>query len=183
MQDFNVVVTLRSRGGAPYGKAVHLLKRFGPVARSEFFNVLLMKTADQRAFLEALRGLAADDPELFEACLSRALPVARTFHFDSPEAFEARAREAVLELVPALAGKSFHVRVHRRGFKGRLSSLAEEQLLDGCLLEAVERSGSHATVSFDDPDAIVALEIVGGRAGVSLWTRDDRSRYPFLHLD
>lgn len=54
--DFNVVVPLRSRGGKPYGKAAHVLNRFGPVARSAFFGV----------------------------CLSRALAVARTFHFDSP---------------------------------------------------------------------------------------------------
>lgn len=118
MRDFNVVVTLRGRGGADYRKAVRLLRRLGTVAPSGFFNVLLMKAVDERAFLEGLRTYATEDAELLAGCLSRALPLEHTFHFESPDDFDAKAKEVVLGLVPALHGKSFHVRIHRRGFKG-----------------------------------------------------------------
>jgi hypothetical protein len=35
--------------------------------------------------------------------------------------------------VPELIGKRFHVRMHRRGFNGKLSSQQEAQFLDGFL--------------------------------------------------
>jgi hypothetical protein len=73
--------------------------------------------------------------------------------------------------------------MHRRGFKGRLSSQHEERFLDEVLLEALDTRGKPSRITFEDPDAILALETVDSRAGVSLWTREDIQRYPFLHLD
>jgi len=43
-----------------------------------------------------------------------------------------------------LAGKSFHVRLHRRGFKGRLSTAKEERFLDEALLDALDVLGHPA---------------------------------------
>lgn len=40
-----------------------------------------------------------------------------------------------------------------------------------------------ARVDFDDPDFIVVLETVGQRGGMSLWSREQRQRYPFVNLD
>jgi tRNA(Ser,Leu) C12 N-acetylase TAN1 len=37
-------------------------------------------------------------------------------------------------------------------------------------------------VSFDNPDAIIAVETIGNQAGMSLWFREDLQRYPFLHI-
>jgi hypothetical protein len=51
------------------------------------------------------------------------------------------------------------------------------------VLEALEAAGTPARVAFDDPDAIVAVETVDRRASVSLWTREEMCRYPFLRLD
>lgn len=103
--------------------------------------------------------------------------------FQSPEEFEAKAREAVGSWLTRLAGKSFHVRLHRRGFKRRLSSQEEERSLDTFLLQSLEQRGTPGRITFDDPDAIIAVETVGQRAGFSLWTREDMQRYPFLKLD
>jgi tRNA(Ser,Leu) C12 N-acetylase TAN1 len=89
----------------------------------------------------------------------------------------------VLRLTPKLAGKSFHVRVHRRGFRRQLSARNEEQQLGAVLFEALEAAGSPATVTFGDPDAIVVIETVGERAGVSLFSREDMQRCPFLRFD
>jgi tRNA(Ser,Leu) C12 N-acetylase TAN1 len=85
--------------------------------------------------------------------------------------------------VADLRGKSFHVRLHRRGFKGRLSSQNEEGFLDGVLLEALEQSGTPGRITFADPDAIIAVETVDGQAGLSLWTREEMQRYPFIRPD
>jgi tRNA(Ser,Leu) C12 N-acetylase TAN1 len=47
----------------------------------------------------------------------------------------------------------------------------------------LEMAGAEGEITFEDPDAILALETVGTRAGLSLWTREDLQRYPLLHLD
>jgi hypothetical protein len=75
------------------------------------------------------------------------------------------------------------VRLHRRGFKGRLSTQVEERFLDTFLLESLERAGAPGHIRFEEPDAIVAVKTVGQRAGLALWTRDDLKRYSFLGLD
>jgi len=85
--------------------------------------------------------------------------------------------------VPDLRGKRFHVRMHRRGFKGRLSSQHEEQFLDHHLLERLEARGSAGRIDFDDPDAIIAVETLGQVAGLSRWTRDQLRKYEMLTLD
>jgi tRNA(Ser,Leu) C12 N-acetylase TAN1 len=100
--------------------------------------------------------------------------------FQTPEEFEARVREEVAALAPSLAGKSFYVRVHRRGFKGRVSSHAEEQRSSVALLEALERAGTPGRVTFEDPDAVVLVETVGSQAGLSVWSREDLRRYPVI---
>ena len=85
--------------------------------------------------------------------------------------------------MPQLAGKSFHVRMHRRGFKEALPSQQEERMLDDVLLEALERTGQPGRIEFEDPDLILDVETVDQRAGMSLWTREQLERYPFLNLD
>ena len=63
--------------------------------------------------------------------------------------------------------------MHRRGFKGKLSTMDEERFLDTYLLEALEMARTPGRITFTDPDAIIALETVGPRAGLALWTRED----------
>lgn len=179
MKDWNVVVTLRGR---QFGRSVNLLRRFGEVASSGFFNVLLMRVDDAEAFLEHLRTRADEEAELL-SLVARVMPVTQTFVFQNREEFEAHAKEAVQGFVPALAGKAFHVRVHRRGFKGRLSSLEEEHVLDDVLLERLQETGAPGHLAFDDPDAVVDVETVGTQAGLSIWTRQDITRHPLLHPD
>ena len=179
MHDWNAVITVHDDG---YNLARRILERYGRVDRSDYFNILLMKTSDSRHLLEALREDSAREPDLFTP-LARVMPVFQTFTFQTPGEFEGKAREAVWDWLPALGGKTFHLRMHRRGFKGKLSSMDEERFLDTYRLEALEMAGTEGEITFDDPDAILALETVGPRAGLSLWTREDLERYPLLHLD
>ena len=179
MHDWNVVVTVRKDG---YNQARKFLEGLGPVARTDFFNILVMRTADHRQFLDELRNEADRDPES-ASCLARVMPVVQTFTFHTPAEFDNKARQAVTAWLPTLAGKKFHLRMHRRGFKGKLSSMDEERFLDTFLLEALDMAGNPGHIDFTAPDAIVALETIGPRAGLALWTSEDLQRYPLLHLD
>lgn len=177
--EWNAVVTVKDEG---YAKARKLLQRFGEVGTTGYFNLLMLRVADARRLLEGLRE-EGEREEGILAPLAGVVPVLQTFSFNSPQEFEEKARVAVCAFLPALQGKSFHLRMHRRGFKGKLSSIVEEQFLDRYLLEALELAGSRGRITFDDPDFIIALETIGGRGGMSLWSREELRRYPLLHLD
>ncbi|HEX5513064.1 MAG TPA: RNA 3'-terminal phosphate cyclase, partial [Gammaproteobacteria bacterium] len=174
--DWNVVVSVR---GQHFNQVRRLLTRLGRVRRTPFFNVLTLAVEDQHEFLEALAGELALAPALREG-LGHVTPVSTTFAFEAVADFETKVQETALALLPALAGKRFHVRLHRRGFKGRLDSQVEERQLAGPLLTALQKRGTPAQVDFDDPDAILIVEIVGQRAGLAVWNREDFARYPFI---
>ena len=178
MEDWNVIVTVREGG---YKRAFKVLEEFGPVNRTGFFNVLVMKAGNVPRMMETLRDWSLQGSDIL-SILSRVVPANHTFSFQAPEEFQARAREIVLSWAPDLAGKEFHVRMHRRGFKGRLSTADEERLLDEVVLEALEKAGNPGRINFSNPDLVVAVETVGQQAGLSLWTREELERYPFLGL-
>ncbi len=179
MHDWNVVISVREHG---YTQARQLLQRFGAVRHTDYYNVLVMKVDDIHRLLENLQRRVAEDPAILTA-VARVMPAVHCFDFQSHDDFEAKAREAALAWVPDLAHKSFHVRLHRRGLKDQLPKPDEERFLNHALLEALERAGTPGRITFEDPDAILAVETIGQRAGVALWTRDDLQRYPFLRGD
>jgi tRNA(Ser,Leu) C12 N-acetylase TAN1 len=115
--------------------------------------------------------------------VSRIVPLTYKFRFKSPEEFEEKVRLLVDGWLAELKGKSFHVRMHRRGFKGRLSSQLEEQCLDHHLLERLAQEGAQGRLDFDDPDVIIAVETLGQTAGLSLWAREQRQSFELLDLD
>ena len=179
MHDWNVVISAREGG---YTRTRQILQRYGPVDRTSFYNLLVMKVDDVRTFAEDLRSRVLERPSFLES-IARVMPATDCFNFDSHDDFETRARELALIRLSELANQSFHVRLHRRGLKEQLPSPEEERFLDDSLLVALERAGTPGRISFEDPDAILAVETVDHRAGLSLWTRDELKRYPFLGLD
>lgn len=179
MRDWNVVITVMEH---EYRAARASLEAFGPVSRTEFYNVLVMNVGDTTRFTEELAQAAAADPGIFKA-IHRVVPATVVFNFQSAEEFEQQASEAVAPWVPLLAGRRFHVRMHRRGFKGRISSEYEEKFLDHHVHERLAGTGEQAEVDFEDPDYIIAVEMVAQRAGLSIWAREALHRYPFLGLD
>jgi tRNA(Ser,Leu) C12 N-acetylase TAN1 len=179
MKDWNVVVSVNEKG---FNQAVNILKEFGPISKTEFFNVLVMKVEDIAGMCDTLKKRMEEDPS-FLSFLSRLIPVTKSFIFQTPDEFEQKVKETVSEWVPQLEGKGFHVRMHRRGFKGRLSSLEEEKMLDEFLLELTKESGNPSHVTFEGPDVIIAVETVAHRAGLSLWTHEDLQKYPFVRVE
>lgn len=179
MRGWNVVVTLHEGGFVP---ACKLLEPYGEVRRSEFFNILMMRADDPVWLLGELHLQLPGTPDIAN-WIARFMPLQQFFTFQSAAEFESHARDAVTTWINRLAGISFHVRMHRRGFKGKISSMEEERFLDSFLLERLEEAGTPARLSFDDPDAIIAVETLGPRCGLALWERDELARFPLLHLD
>jgi tRNA(Ser,Leu) C12 N-acetylase TAN1 len=178
MRGWNVVATIHDGG---FRRACRLLSLEGELSRTEFYNVVVMKVPDVDRFLDWLEKLWSESRSA-AAVVAHVRPARQTFHFQTPEEFEAKARELVFGLAEKLNGLSFHVRIHLRGFKGPLSTKEEERMLADAVLARLSASGGSARIAFDDPDAVVAVDTVGDRAGLSLWTRDQIRRYPFLGL-
>ncbi len=179
MRDWNDITTVHEHH---FTQACHFLEAFGELTKTDFFNVLEMRVDDTRQFLQALHQRLRDEPVLAD-CVARVLPVTSSFVFQYPQEFEQKARAAVLPWVDKLAGTRFHVRMHRRGFKSRMYSQKEEQFLDHALIQLLTQRGATAEVDFDDPDFIIAVETIGTQAGLSIWSRDELSRYPLVKLD
>jgi tRNA(Ser,Leu) C12 N-acetylase TAN1 len=177
--DWNVVINVVE---GRFRTAREVFRELGPTSGTPFLNVMVMKVADIRPLLATLAEWCSLNPQIL-SCVSRIAPAANVFDFATTAAFEEKAREVVLRLVPELVGKGFHVRMHRRGHKGVLNSHEEERLLNHVLLDALQVAGTPGSLAFDDPDAIIAIDTVGDRAGVSLWKREELQRYPFLKAD
>jgi tRNA(Ser,Leu) C12 N-acetylase TAN1 len=177
VKDWNVVVTVYEEG---YRPAQRILRQLGQTSPSSYHNLLLMKVDDPVALLETLKERAEAEPGLAEV-ISRVAPAMANFDFNVATDFEEKAKATALAWLPRLANTSFHVRLHHRGTA--LNSPAEEQRIAEALLAGLEAAGTPGRIAFDDPDAIIAIDTVDGRAGLGLWTRSDLSRYRFLRPD
>jgi len=173
---WNVIVTLHE-ATAPQARRV--LRRWGRLEHSGYFHVMVMAVADPDRFLQELGDAVAEAPGLLNF-IAHVFVAQRTFDFATVEEFERKARELALGWSALLAGSRFHVRLHRRGLKGILSTPQEERFLDDALLDALGAAGTPGHIGFDDPDYVIHIETIDRRAGMALWPRDDMRRYPFL---
>jgi tRNA(Ser,Leu) C12 N-acetylase TAN1 len=176
---WNAVVTLR---GEHFAEGVDALKRHGAVIPSPFSNVITMRVDDLEGILDDLLAALAADPHV-RASVSRFVPLQHTFTFRSNDEFERNVAATSSEWTEDLAGKSFHVRVHRRGGDTMLDAADEAALVGQVVLDALEAAGTNGRVVFDDPDAVIDIETIDNDAGMSLWTRDDLNDYPFLRVE
>jgi tRNA(Ser,Leu) C12 N-acetylase TAN1 len=179
VDDWNVVVTVRD---GSYNRVRRALERIGSTHDTDHYNVLVMSTDDVPAFLEDVKQLLDDDPSLGDG-IARVLPLVRTFEFADAAGFERCVMEIAEEWVPRLAGRSFHVRLHRRAVPEVVSARDAEQHFDRMLLASLREARTPGSIAFEDPDAVIDVETIGYRGGVSLWTREDREHYPFLRID
>lgn len=180
MKDWNIVVTAHNEG---FDRTCEILGEMGPLRRTDYMNLMVMKIHDVEQFVNRLTEMFSEDPDILKYDIARIVPLQYTFAFQSSDEFESRAKEIVLGWLEKLGGKSFHIRMHRRGFKGRIHAQNEESMLGDLLLDALKEAGTPGSVSFKDPDAIIDIETVSNRAGISIWMREDLERYAFLHLD
>ena len=174
--DWNVIVTLAE---PTFRIARRLLSRWGRLRRTDCYNVAVMAVPDTNAFLKEFAAVVEETPGILNA-MSHVVPFDHVFSFkDAPE-FEAKSREIALSYALRLAGSSFHVRLHRRGLKGVISTPGEERFLDDVLLGALAAGGNPGRIRFDDPDYVLLIETLGGTGGMVLLPGEDLKRYPFL---
>jgi len=177
MKDWNILVTTLP---GQERKLLPALNRLGEFARSEFKGILIGRVGEVTRFLEALRH-AGEEPVEWRQHLLRALPMERTFAF-TPPTFEERVREAVAPFVQRMASGTFHVRLERRGHKGKILSPEVEQRVGDYVIGLATQQGKTLRVSFQDSDYVVVAETVGNMCGVALVTRELRRRYPFVKI-
>jgi tRNA(Ser,Leu) C12 N-acetylase TAN1 len=177
MRQWNVLATsLEGRRSA----LLAALRRLGAFWGAGYRNVLVGRVDDREAFLEAVRERLPTDP-LLEGSLTKIVPVEQVTQFEAAGLCET----VVSALAPAtarLAGKTFYVRLERRGFKGVVHTPTVERAVGQALLEAAAGHGAAGRVSFEDPDVIVAVETTGSAVGVGLLTRELRTRFPFVRV-
>lgn len=179
MSDWNIVISIYQDG---FRRALRALQELGPVERSPYHNVLVMTAEDPMAVLQSLEQRTEESPALYDA-IARVAPAARSFEFHSAEEFKNKAEAIMIEWSPRLAGRSFHVRLHRRGARYGLHTPDVERFLDDRLIDALDREGAPGAISFSDPDAVIVVDTVDDRAGISLWSRDDLTQHRLLRPD
>jgi hypothetical protein len=176
LPDWNVIVTLAE---PTFRIARNLLARWGRLRHTEYHNVAVMAVADPIVFTREFAAAVKETPGILNA-MSHVVPFEHVFSFKDAAEFEAKSREIALSYAPRLAGKSFHVRLRRRGLKGIISTPGEERFLDDVLLGDLAAAGSPGRIRFDDPDYVLLIETLAGSGGMTLWTGEDLKRYPFL---
>ena len=156
------------------------LRPLGSFWGAGYRNVLVGRVPDHQAFFESVRGHLSTDVRL-EGALTKMVPVELTGTFE-PTALAEAATDLVLPHADRVAGQTFYVRVERRGLKGVVHTPTVERLVGEALIGATERCGKPATVRFDDPDVIVAIETTGDTFGVGFLSRALRHRFPFVRV-
>jgi len=179
MHDWNVVVTVLPEG---FRDAVRLLEHFGTVATTDYYGLLVMKVDDRRRFMESVQATLAVDAALANAA-ARLVPVSEKFVFECADEFRSKSAAVVAPWAAELGGQRFYVRMHRRGFKGRLASDVEERRLGDILISHAPHGSDRPSVCFDHPEIVIAVETVGNDAGLARFTASDLDRYELLRLD
>src|SRR5512139_410802 len=176
--EWNVIVTSRELHQRRLRRALFPLVRLRPCG---FRNVLVGQVESTDALLLAIAERIALRPEV-QDWLGKVMPIERSFAIDAGR-FDQQLREEAGPLVDRLVGRTYHVRVERRGHKGTINSHACERALGDFLFAALEARGAQPVVAFRDPDVVMAVEAVGNRAGIGLVTRELRERFPFVRID
>src|SRR5262245_2355413 len=112
------------------------LRRLGVFRGAGYRNVAMGRVDDVPAFLAAWSDAMASDT-ILGAAVGRVLPITQTFLIDETDPMSSLL--AVVEpLVPEIDGRSFYVRVERRGLRGVLDSSEAERTLGAALWRGIE---------------------------------------------
>jgi tRNA(Ser,Leu) C12 N-acetylase TAN1 len=175
--DWNLLVTSRVGGQR---RLRRVLKGVVELRPTGFRNVLVGRVQDVERVLTAVAELLERSPQL-DQCLGKILPIERTCAVD-PARFEQILAAEASAFADRLAGRSFHVRLERRGHKGEIDTHVAEQELGKHLVELLAARGEAGRITFDDPDVVLAVELVGNVLGLGLIPRAMHLRWPFVRI-
>lgn len=180
MDDWNVVISVYEDGFRP---ALRALRKLGPIARSPYHNVLVMRVENPTGVLETIERETEKDTALYDS-ISRVAPAMQTVDFHSEAEFSEKLKSISLEWSPRLIASSVHVRLHRRGRQRYdLRTPDFERRFNDVLLEATAAAGQPCKISFTQTDAVIVIDTIDDRAGVALWTRADLTHHRLLRPD
>lgn len=168
------VLAIGARGET--GKALALLSEFGRFRTGGYPQVLIGCVDRGGNESDLLAGLDAlvHDGERCRGVVERIVPVEDAVSFARDDVTETLC-EQLESRAARLCGRTFYVRAHLRGMKGRIEHPAVERALGDFLHELAERSGPPPKVRFADPDFVVVAEVVGRRVGYAFLDRTVRS--------
>lgn len=174
---WNVLATAKNH---EQSHLIRRLKRFGNFRWSPYHGVLLGRVEDCQTFLEQLHRREESESG-FLYPLARLVTVGRTFPF-TVDTLVPLIKAEVQGYLDRMEFGSFYVRVERRGHKDEVRSREIEEEVADEIFQSLAQRGCAARVDFQDPDVIVAIEIVGDECGIGLITKSLRERYPFLKV-
>lgn len=174
---WNVLATAKNH---QQGHLARRLKRLGDFRWSPYLGVLIGRVEDHQAFFEQLLRSEEIEPG-FLLPLARVVPLDKTLTIDTTSLIPTLKAE-VLAYVDRIGSGSFYVRVERRGHKGEIHSQQIEQELDHAVIELLTQRGCTPRIDFQNPDVIIAIEIVGDECGIGKITKSERERYPFIKV-
>ncbi len=175
---WNVLVTAQEGSARDLKR---LVKNYGVFRWSNFRNVLLGWVPEPGVFFSALAEVLEREPFVHN-WLGKVVPIAITLPV-CVDSFAQDVEKQLSGLLEQLGGKSFYVRVERRGHKGQLHTHELEQQLGNYLWDQLQRRDHHPTVSFKDPDVVIIVEIAGQMAGIGVIPRQLREEFSFIKLD
>jgi RNA polymerase-binding protein DksA len=175
---WNVLITAQEGRGRDLKR---LLKRHGRFVASGFRNVFLGHVDDQEQFFGQL-AFDLERKPFAQSWIGKALPIHTTFAV-RPQVFANDVETRLRQIAARLEGRTFHVRVERRGHKGTLNTRDLELRFGEFLWNRIVAQGCRPSISFTDPDTVVAIEIAGTTAGIALIERQQRLRFAFVKID
>jgi tRNA(Ser,Leu) C12 N-acetylase TAN1 len=158
-----------------------VLRTLARFRRGGFPNVLVATVDDPRTFLTKL-GDAYEASPTVRASLGKAIPIDRTVRFTDATTFIDDVTATLEPLSERLVGRTFFVRIFRRGFRGAIDSTRIEGEIGGRLVALLEARGDHPRVRFRDPDVAIAIETLRDEAGIALLDRELRTTHPFVRI-
>ncbi|WXG44499.1 MAG: THUMP domain-containing protein [Promethearchaeati archaeon SRVP18_Atabeyarchaeia-1] len=116
-------------------------------------------------------------------CLSRFIPVERSFHLLEGEVVQLFKKDAAVLAEEIEEGESFCVKVNRRGLRGLFSSRDVARQVGSYVCKLIrKRYGERPNADLENPDKALLFETIGLWCGACIVSRELREECRYLRL-